>query len=1083
MTENTTPIRKSALAPTVLVAGGAGFIGSHLVEALLVNGARVVVLDNFSTGKKAHLSSLMDNPKFSLIEWDINNGIPPIVEAVDYVFHLAGLESYIYGDQKITLDSLLTNAIGTKNLLELAKRSYAKFLLVSSVDVYEGAISSVDLEHYFGRTQQEENKFSQIEAKRFAEALVWEFHKKHKINARIARLCEVFGPRMDFTSGGELGRLTKLLLDHQDLTVFGDGLEKNYYLFVADVVSGLVKTVFSDDTDGKIFTFSSDEPITTLELTYLVKGLSNTSTQVQFRNAVSDKIREIRASTSDTARNLKWIPKTDLKNGITKTLKWYSYEFNDKAFKPSKFLEKIEKSPLIEDSITSLKDTKEQAKTSGQAVSLTPPKPAPVKKESKSFSDWISMLLPPKTTKDGSTFTGVKVQTAPTIPTPTAPLIVPAQTVVPMPVKPAKQNVATPQVKTQKAEPKPKSQTGKPGFGRYIPWAVGFAVFTAIIFMAVVPAVQVAYFANSGFNNLNASKTQMEKLNLQVAKDSSAKAKTEFAKAKEEFSKLGWMFVLTRQEGRLRTYAKALRIGEYTATAITEASQGIEPYGNLWSNIKPNSKSGINEEDLSKASLNFKSAKENLERAVGEAKELDTSYLLPSQKKKLEEFSGMSGKVIEALTVGENTSGVIADLIGVKDPRKYLIIFQNQNEIRATGGFIGSYAVLSMEEGKIKEITIDDIYNIDGLLDLANFKESAPDPIKLFGKQNFLRIRDGNWNPNFPDSAKTIARLYNTANGTEFNGVIGIDMTLIKDILDVTGPIYLTAYNEEVNSGNVYEKTQYHAEASYTPGSQQKRDYLTVLGSKLLETLFSLSNEKVAPLAQKLMENLEEKHILLAMADSKIAKMISERGWDGAIDQTKGDFIMVVDSNVGSNKANYFVRPEYKYELKNNYRDGSLEGTLTLKYVHTGKDNAWPGGPYKDYVRVMINKDSFVHSVTTKDGQGKTTDITKTKAFKEGSEFGKKVLETDFTLNPAETFELIFNYTLPANMALGKDEKIYNLYWQKQPGTENIPITIMFDEPFGKSVTRTEPKFDKNGNTYLMNGNLNKDVKVFMQIK
>jgi UDP-glucuronate decarboxylase len=256
MTENTTPIRKSALAPTVLVAGGAGFIGSHLVEALLVNGARVVVLDNFSTGKKAHLSTLLDNPKFSLVEWDINNGIPQNVEAVDYVFHLAGLESYVYGDQKITLDSLLTNAIGTKNLLELAKRSYAKFILVSSVDVYQGSISSMDLDHYFGKTQAEENIFSQIEAKRYAEALVWEYHKKHRINARIARLCEVYGPRMDFTSGGELGRMTKLLLDHQDLLVYGDGLEKNHYLFVSDVISGLVKAVFNDDTDGKIFTFS-----------------------------------------------------------------------------------------------------------------------------------------------------------------------------------------------------------------------------------------------------------------------------------------------------------------------------------------------------------------------------------------------------------------------------------------------------------------------------------------------------------------------------------------------------------------------------------------------------------------------------------------------------------------------------------------------------------------------------------------------------------------------------------------------------------------------------------------------------------
>ena len=240
-----TIIKKSALAPTVIVSGGGGFIGSHLVEALLIKDARVVVLDNFSTGKRSYLSGVMENPKFTLIECDINDGIPKGVESADYVIHLAASESYIYGDENITLDSLLTNAIGTKNLLDLSKKSSSKFLLASTIDIYQGLISSLDIAHYFGQTETEEKRFSYSEAKRFAEALVWEYYKKFNLNSRIVRLPEVYGPRMDFSSGSELGRLVNLLLNRENLVVYGDGLEKNYYLYITDTVSGIIKALFN----------------------------------------------------------------------------------------------------------------------------------------------------------------------------------------------------------------------------------------------------------------------------------------------------------------------------------------------------------------------------------------------------------------------------------------------------------------------------------------------------------------------------------------------------------------------------------------------------------------------------------------------------------------------------------------------------------------------------------------------------------------------------------------------------------------------------------------------------------------------
>src|SRR3989338_7604747 len=172
-------IKKSAMVPTVLVAGGAGFVGSHLCEALLEKSARVIALDSFTTGKQSYINHLLSNPNFALYDCDINNGIPEDIQSVDYIFHLAGLEEYSYTKEVLNLSSLLTNAFGTKHILDLAKVSEAKFLLLSTTDVYEGRMSQLELTEYFGRNKIEENRYMLAEAKRYAEALVWEYYKKY----------------------------------------------------------------------------------------------------------------------------------------------------------------------------------------------------------------------------------------------------------------------------------------------------------------------------------------------------------------------------------------------------------------------------------------------------------------------------------------------------------------------------------------------------------------------------------------------------------------------------------------------------------------------------------------------------------------------------------------------------------------------------------------------------------------------------------------------------------------------------------------------------------------------------------------
>jgi UDP-glucuronate decarboxylase len=331
-------IKKNVLTPTVLIAGGAGFIGSHLAEALLLKDARVIVLDNFKTGKDFWIGHLLSNPKFALFDVDINTALPQEIETVDYIFHLAGVEEYLYSDNEINLDALLTNAVGTKALLDLADRSSAKFMLASSIYVYQGMMSQINLSEYFGRTNFDEKKYSLTEAKRYAEALVWEYFRKNETDVRIVRLPEIYGPKMDLEASGNLGRLLTEMVDDKDLTIFGEGYEKEHYLYISDAIAGIIKALFNDKTKGKIYSLVGPEPYSVLETGFLLKSLAKREIKVNFKPKV--KMIEPRTVYPDTSnlRELKWDIKTSFKEGITRTLAWYGYETNEYSFKPAKLI-------------------------------------------------------------------------------------------------------------------------------------------------------------------------------------------------------------------------------------------------------------------------------------------------------------------------------------------------------------------------------------------------------------------------------------------------------------------------------------------------------------------------------------------------------------------------------------------------------------------------------------------------------------------------------------------------------------------------------------------------------------------------
>ena len=226
---------------TALVAGGAGFIGSHLCEALIGRGMRVICVDNLGTGKMENLKALKGNKNFTFIKADIRKKIN-IKGGIDYIFHLASYASPPYYQAK-SIETLMTNSLGTFNLLELAVEKKARYLITSTSETYGDPKEHPQKETYWGNVNPVGIRSCYDEAKRFAEALTMEFFRKHKLDARIIRIFNTYGPRLQKDDGRVISNFIWQAIHNDPITIYGDGSQTRSFCYVSDQVAGLMASI------------------------------------------------------------------------------------------------------------------------------------------------------------------------------------------------------------------------------------------------------------------------------------------------------------------------------------------------------------------------------------------------------------------------------------------------------------------------------------------------------------------------------------------------------------------------------------------------------------------------------------------------------------------------------------------------------------------------------------------------------------------------------------------------------------------------------------------------------------------------
>ncbi len=1026
-------IKKNSMVPTILVSGGAGFIGSHLVEALLENGARVLVIDNFNTGKEVHVKHFLSNPNFALYNLDINDGLPSEIESVDYVFHMAGIEDYMYSSEGPTLDSLLTNSLGTKNLLDLVKKSDAKFVLISTIDVYQGRMSQDELAKYFGLSKPEENKFSLIEAKRFAEAFVWEYYKKYDIDARIVRLPEVYGPRMSLDSSGCLGVYIKSLVENKDIEVYNDGVSKEFYLYITDAISGILRAMFNTGTKGNIYSLVADGPITELELAYLLRSVADGSLQIVFKQSKTALPLKGPIPETSNLKDLGWKARIPLKTGVVDTLKWLGYKANQSSFKHAKY---IEENSLAKGMVT---DTLKPSE---------PEKPKSIYPENSE-----DLYKDPSKTKSAGKDTDPIVKNE-------------------ILKRPALVNGSY-----------SRSGTGIPGFLKSSKFYVTAALFVAAVLVFLVnPGFNLLSDARSGINALKNVEKAGATFDVDSISQNTELASKKFESARKNLSNLKWVFSFAGRSAEYISYYRMLSSLQNFSESVTHLAKSAKPLEGMWDILRPDTENVLTEDIVNTAKLEIDSAQKLLYLAQADFSGVDQGHIPEKYGEYLGEYGSYISMLQENLSLTSKIIGEVPEVLGVNGEKTYIVWFQNSNELRPTGGFIGSYGLLSFDKGKLKDLKIDDIYNPDGQIELRGIKVDAPEVISRYLDEDRLFLRNSNWDPDFPTAAGVFDNLFYRIDGQKVDGYIAVDLSFVEGILRATGPVFLAAYNEEITAENLYERTQYHSDFNYTDGSDQKRSFLTVLGSKLLEKMFSLPKDKLPALMSETGSSLDQKHMLIHLSSGGVLnEVLREKNWDGRVVPVEGDYLYVVNSNLGGTKANYFVKSGIDYEINSMTRDGVLRAILKLSYNHTGESGAWPGGPYENHVRVLVQKGSKLTGAEFTSAGGTTLDVMEDISVETLN--GYTVFSYDIVVNPKELVSLVVKYDLPENLIVTKDKLDYSLYVQKQPGTTGDLFSFTFNPPFGTEIVKASKSLDIADNKIIYTGVLNTDLNYFIGLR
>lgn len=595
-------------------------------------------------------------------------------------------------------------------------------------------------------------------------------------------------------------------------------------------------------------------------------------------------------------------------------------------------------------------------------------------------------------------------------------------------------------------------------------------IVVALLILVFSPVLLTLLYAGLGGSSLYAA--------LGSAKKGDFASATSFAKASAT------LFAFAEGTNTVAaTELQTLLLYGAARTLTTTVAQG-SLFATLGSNIFSGAESfaQINQNKSLTPSADFLAGIENLKQAL----------ITISQAPAGIQIDGVSlSQIAASIEPFESVLDVSPTLFGFPTKKTYMVLFQNNTELRPGGGFIGSYALVSVDKGRITDFSIHDVYDADGQL---KGHVEPPFIIRRYIQVHWY-LRDSNFDVDFSRDAANAAFFLQQESGQKVDGVIGVDLTFVKDILAAVGPVYVAQYNQTVTADNFFLLTETHAEKQTFAGSQQKKDFLTALFSSLQQKIATKPAISAKGLLPVLMAP-KQKDIVFGFSDALMQDVFTVNGlssspWDGrkAAANTVQDMTGINEANIGINKANYFVTRQISQSMQI-AKTGSVSGQLSITYKNTSNTGQWPGGVYRNYLRLILSTGATIGSITINGiPQHIVSAVTDPTVYEAKGFIAPKGLEVDSAAEggkqlfgfivavPEQSSQTIdITYALSGKIDITQPTFTYSGWLFKQPGVEDTTYTFSLTAPSNFSVLQKPEWVVGSSNTISFTKSFTEDI-------
>ena len=621
-----------------------------------------------------------------------------------------------------------------------------------------------------------------------------------------------------------------------------------------------------------------------------------------------------------------------------------------------------------------------------------------------------------------------------------------------------------------KPEKKRKKEKVKKTNNWQISWK-SIAVFSGICLFLLIPLTLMVSYQSvdnikgrvmgvsvSALENLKSAGSAITLFEIDEAKKEFILAEEGFDKAQEELSSVNKILLFLLKLVPFK--GSVISSGEH----LIEAGKNISEIGRIISEkIEPISNQNLfdkNELVISQIIFSLAGSVDDISEKIIDTKKhlekVNVSSLPEEYREEVERVKAIMPDLENYITYLKTIFEVSTELVGFNGEKEYIFIFQNNTEIRPTGGFIGSLALVKAENGQIKIIEVPSrgSYEIND-----DFLEEIIPPRPLWLINNNWQIQDANWFPDFPASAQKINWFYERARGYQVDGIISFTPDIITDLLEVTGPIPMDKYELTLTSDNFVRETQKQVELEYDEAVNRPKQIISDLMPILISKVMQLKPENFSKLIEVLSNSVKEKDILIYVEDENLESKVKQLNWAGEIKQAERDYLMLVNTNIGGGKTDQVIDQELSVQTKI-HDDGSVINTIKLLRTHQGdSDDIFTKIKNINYLRFYVPEGSELIEASGFDEIDKNLLIYPSAEAKDDefllsvekdpiihersntritTEFGKTVFGNWQGLEVGESKEVIIKYKLPFKIFEEKD--LYTLYLQKQPGSKNYEV-------------------------------------------